>query len=198
MKPRDGGSRNRKSGPDRLRLYQRCQEAIEMLMEHDGHTTLTKYEFCEVLAHRYGNVWRKMDKTPNRRLVEDVCNLTRDQALDPVAAELFAGYVVAYAPNLGGMTLLDPNGEMRLDHLLHLLHGDMQRQQAEKTVIRRRIPSWEAASRSAIKSGDIDLGLLLSQMQNEISSNGFVSDSLVAEFLKLVHQRGGGMAGASK
>jgi hypothetical protein len=190
--PRDyrRGTNSRPGGPDPLRLYQRCQEAVELLMEMDGHTEMTKGEFCEALAKRYGNVWRKIDGSLNKALLNDVMNLTRDQALDPTAAALLAGFVVAYSPNVGGITLLDPTGEMPLPHLLHMLSGDMQRQQAEKTVMRRRVPSWGAAAKSALAGGDHDLGLLLGQMQNEIASSGFVSDSLVAEYIKALRKRG--------
>jgi len=184
------GATHRKTGPDRLALYQRAQEAIEFLIECNGHTTLTKDAFATTMASRYGRKWLRMDGRGNRRMVEEVMNLTRDQDIDQVAASLLGGFVVAYAPNLGGMTLIDPTGEVTLDHQLHMLSGDLQRQQATKTINRRRIAYWKAAGECAMRAGDFKLGRLLSQVENEVNATGFVSDNLVAEYMAALGARG--------
>lgn len=189
-RPPNRGAIHRKQGTDKLALYERTREAIEFLIESDGHTQLTKVEFATALASRHGRIWLKRDGDGNRRLVEDVMNLTRDQDIDGVAASLFGGFVVAYAPNLGGMTLIDPTGELGLDHQLHMLSGDLQRQQATKTINRRRISYWRAAAENLMKAGDYDLARLLSHIENEINGTGFVSDSLVADYMKALSTRG--------
>lgn len=190
MKTSDKGARQRKTGSDRLSLYQRCQEAIDFLIECNGHTTLTKAEFATAMAARCGRRWLKVDGSGNRKMVEDVMNITRDQDLDPTARALFSGYVVAYAPNLGGMTLVDPSGELALDHQLHILNGDLQRQQTVKTTNRRRLSYWRAAAENAMKTSDYELARLLSHVENEIDASGFVSDNLVADYMKALTARG--------
>lgn len=107
-----------------------------------------------------------------------------------MAKGLFDGCVVFYSPSAGGVTLADESGEMLPHHLLHMLSGDLERQQATKTVNRRRITSWRIAAQNAMKDGDFDLGRALSHIENEIDARGFVSDSLVAEFMKLLDRRG--------
>jgi hypothetical protein len=180
------------SGPGRSKfvMYERAREAIEYLMECQGHTPLSKREFADEMANRYGRPWITSGGQPDRRLVSDVCNLTRDQDHDPTARELFGGYMIAYAPNSGGMVLIDPSGEMALHHHLHFLAGDVQMQQKAKTVMRRRISDWKAAALSAMSSGDYDLGRLLSQAENEIDRSGFISDTLVVLYLKALTARG--------
>lgn len=180
------------TSPNKLALYQRAQEAIEILMELSGHTTLTKTDFAVLMSTRYGREWLRGDGTGNRKLVEDVCNLTRDQEDDPYAKALFSGFVVSYAPNLGGMTLLDPTGDISFPHLLHMLAGDLNRQQATKTINRRRLSYWNSAGHSALGSQEPDLARVMFQIEHEIESTGVASDGLVADFLRLVGPRAGG------
>lgn len=163
-------------------LLYRAKEAISFLMECNGHTPLTQGEFATALQHRFGNAW-------SRQLLKDVMTLTRDQDIDEEAREELGGYVISYAPNFGGLTLLDPTGEMPLDSLLHMLSGDIQRQQVTKTVNRRRLNSWRAAAQNAMRSGDFDLGAVLNKIENEIERTGFASDSLVDDFLKVLSAR---------
>lgn len=182
------GSKGREHGKDKLALLQRAKEAIEYLMEQNGHVTLSKGEFAYVMGERYGKVWLRSDGSGNSSLVGGVCTLTREQEAFPLASSLLAGMVVAYAPSIGGMTLLDPSGEPSLDHLLHMLAGDMQAQQKHKTVNRRRVTYWDSGSKGAITHGHMELGLLMGQIKHEIDTTGFASDSLVADFFKLVGQ----------
>lgn len=186
--------RNKSSGIPKAELYLRAQEAIEYLIECNCLTNLSKRDFAAVMAPRYGRVWLYGDGTGNDRLVSDVCNLTRDQAEDPYAAALFGGFTVTYAPNLGGMALFDPEGELSFDALIHMLSGDMQRQQSAKTINRRRIANWNAVGHQALSNGNPDLGRISFQIEREIEANGVASDSLVAEFLRLVSdlQQAGG------
>lgn len=172
------------ASPNRLALYKRAQEAIEFLMECNGHTTLTKQEFAEALAVRFSSEWKR-----GRKLVEEVCTLTRDQDQDPYAASICGGYVIAYAPNIGGMTLLDPSGNLSFKHLLHMLAGDLSQQQKAKTVNRRRVNDWNALGHQALNSMQPDLGRIAFQIEREIEATGFVSDLLVEDFLRLVNQQ---------
>lgn len=179
-------SRKHGSGTPKLDLYLRAQEAIEYLMENNCLTQLSKREFAVVMATRYGRCWLLGDGTGNDRLVSDVCNLTRDQAEDEYAKALFAGFTVTYAPNLGGMALFDPAGELSFDALIHMLSGDLQRQEAAKTVNRRRTANWNAVGHQALSNGNPDLGRIAFQCEHDIDATGIVSSSLVAEFLRLV------------
>lgn len=186
----------RREDRNRLALYDRCREVIEYLMECNGHSPLSKRELADEMANRYGRAWLTRSGDPDRGLVSEVCNVTRDQDRDPVAHELFAGLVISYAPNAGGLVLIDPTGEMALPHQLHMLWGDMQEQQKAKTIMRRRISAWKTCALSAMSSGDFDLGRLLSQAENEIDSGGFVSDTIVVTLLKVLAARGVGGAEA--
>lgn len=172
-------------------LLTRAEEAIAFLMANDGFVPLSKREFAEKMyAATDSRGWLTNDGEPNRRVVEEVCNLTRDQHTWPEVATALGGYMITYAPQSGGATLIGDLGEMKLDHQLHMLAGDITRQQATKTINRRRVASWDTAARQALRSGDHDLGLVLGQIKNEIEMTGFVSDSLVEEFIKLLVGRG--------
>lgn len=165
-------------------LIHRAQQAIEILMECNGFTPLTKSEFADQMARTHGTAWLDNGK-PNRRLVELISALSKDQFLpgNETAASQLGGYVIGYSPTKGGMTLLDANGEMQLDHMLHLLSGDLLRQKNIITVNRRRLTVWKAVAKQAIGRGHVDLGLLAGQIQNEIDRTGFVSEKLASEFL---------------
>jgi hypothetical protein len=173
-------------------LLHRAKQAIGLLMECNGHTELTKTEFAGVLAERHGGAWMTAKGLPNRRLVDEVCALSKDQFLPDkkhVHDEL-AGYVIAYSPTIGGMTLIDATGEMALDHMLHLLAGDLLRQRNIVTMMRRRADVWHALAKQALAHGDIDLGLLAGQIENEINRTGYVGEGLAQEFIELVEVRG--------
>lgn len=172
-------------------LITRAEEAIQFLMDNDGFVPLSKREFAEKMyAATDSRMWLTSSGEPNRKIVEEVCNLTRDQHAWPEVAEALQGYMITYAPQSGGATLIGSAGEMKLDHHLHMLAGDITRQQATKTTNRRRVASWETAARQALRAGDHDLGLILGQIKNEIDMTGFVSDSLVAEFISMLVGRG--------
>lgn len=162
-----------------------------VLIEEDGFVDCTKNEFAELMYERTRRPqWLKKDGSPNRSLVEDVCNLTRDQDAWPEVATELSGYRVVYAPSKGGMVLIGADGEMKLEHLVRMLWGDARRQQEAKTVGRRRVSSWRTAAQMASRSGDLDLGLLMAQMENEVNTTGFVSDSLYTEFEAALRKRG--------
>lgn len=183
-----GAVRSERDQLNQLEKYQRAQEAIEYLMENNGHVPCHKTEFAYVMAQRYGRTWLNSDGKGNGKLVGQICTMTRDQAVDPFAEAMFRGFVVAYAPNIGGMTLFDPDGEPTFDHLLHMLSGDMQQQQKTRTINRRRVPYWNTAAKAAIKHGQTELGLLMGQIEHEIATTGFASDQLVVDFMDRVGQ----------
>lgn len=181
------------AGPEKaipLNLYTRAQEVVEYLMEHNGYTTMSKRELAEEMADRFGRPWRNRAGDPDRKLLSDICALTKDQDRNPTASALFCGMVVDYSPTLGGMVLIDPTGAMALPHQLHMLAGDVQAQQRTKTMNRRRLQVWKAVALAGFSSGDFDLGRVCSQIENEINTTGFVSDTLVVEYLALIRDRG--------
>jgi len=166
-------------------MLARSQEAIEFLMENDGFYPSHKGAFAQAMYDRTKRShWLRNDGFPNRQLVADVCNFMRDQHQWPEVEAILGGYMVVYAPNSGGMTLVGSHGEMKQEHLLHMLGGDMARQQQAKTTNRRRVAGWKTGANQACQAGQIELGLLMGQIQNQIDATGFATDSLVAEFYK--------------
>jgi hypothetical protein len=169
-----------------------AQKAIECLIDHGGFVADSKAQF----ALRMGWTTRGTGGVdePDRRMVENICNLTRDTAYDPTewpaAAEALAGYVIAYSPSIGGMTLIDPKGDLTLDHLTHILLGDLQKQKATKTINKRRLPSWKAAGDNAAAGGDLDMARLFWQAENEIKQTGFVSDQVIGQIFSTADSRG--------
>lgn len=188
------GGRNRYWERDAAKqtvLIRRAEQVIEVLMENNGFTPLTKSDFAGVMAQRFGSAWLQNGK-PNRRLVDQVAGLSKDQFLpgnEGVHGRL-RGFVIAYSPSIGGMTLIDETGEMSLAHMLHITAGDLLRQKNVITVHRRRLDVWNAIAKSAIANGDVDLGLLAGQIQREIEMTGFVSEAIASEFLQAVEAKG--------
>jgi hypothetical protein len=171
-----------------LTLVLRAREAIEFLVAEgqDYYWAGSKAAFAAALG------WFRADgETPDRRLVEDVCNLTRDQeGLSPMLQEELAGFVISYAPSVGGMTLLDPGAsDMPLHHYAHILVGDMQRQQQALTTNRRRLPTWKKAGAIAANGDDHELARLFWQGENEISRTGFVTESTMGELNQVLMSR---------
>jgi hypothetical protein len=187
--------KRRSSGVSKLDVYLRAQEAIDYLMECDGITDLPKKDFAVVMGARHPNKgWLLGDGTGNAALVAEICTLSREQPSDGYAASTFAGYVIDYAPSIGGMHLVDPAGKPSLEGLVHMLMGDMQRQQTAKTVNRRRIEVWNAVGHQAFDAGNADLGRVAFQIEREINATGFAADSLVMEFASLIEAMGRGDA----
>lgn len=170
-------------------LVRAAQKAIEYLIDHDGFVECTKQQFGLIMGWHFRDGNR--DKG-NERYVQDVCNVTRDQDKWPEVAEALGGYVVSYAPNKGGLSLVDPTGELPLEHLVHILVGDIQKQQGIKTTNRRRLPTWKALGSSAFNAGDQELSRLAFQAEQDIDSTGFVGESLVVALHKVVASRGYG------
>lgn len=161
-------------------------QAVERLMESGGFLPDTKAQF----ALRMGWVLPRDGKDePDRRRVENICNLTRDQHEWPEIADQLGGYVIAYSPNQGGMLLVDPTGEQPLDHLTQMLMGDLQKQQGIKTINRRRLPTWKTAGDAASALGDNEMARLFWQAEGEINKTGFVSDSVIGDIFKAARVR---------
>jgi len=157
---------------------QRAACAVEELMKCDGFWEGSK----EAFANKMG--W------PDRRAVEEAQRITQDQDRWPAARALLSGFRISYAPSQGGMLLIGRDGDLSLDHQLHFLAGDLQRQQAEKTVLRRRIPNWKAIGDQAAKAGELDIARICWQCANELDTHGFISDHLTGEYFKVLATRG--------
>jgi len=157
---------------------QRAARAVEALMECNGFWEGTKEEFATKMG------W------PDRRAVEEAQRITQDQDRWPAAKQVLGGFRIGYAPSQGGMTLIGRDGELPLDQQLHFLSGDLQRQQGEKTILRRRIPNWKAIGDQAAKTGELDVARICWQCANELDAHGFVSDHLTGEYLQLLATRG--------
>ena len=172
-----------------LTTAQFAHEAIECLIDNGGFVDDNKKQFALRLGWVLPGSPGGID-VPNVRLVQDVCNLTRDQdEWEPIKLSL-GGFVITYSPSRGGMLLIDPSGEMPLLHIVHMLIGDLQRQNGIKTQHRRRVPYWKAAGDGAVQTGDHDMARVFFQGEGEIKSTGFVSDSTIGALFELARSRG--------
>lgn len=163
-----------------------AERAIHFLIDRGNFWSGTKEQFAFAME------WVKADGSADRRRVENVCNLTRDQDdLSDWIGKTLGGFLIAYAPSDGGMTLVDPSAsEMPLDHFVHVLAGDVQRQKQHKTENRRRIPTWTKAGQAAMNGGDAELARLCWQAENEVNSAGFVSDTTAGQLFSCFVSRG--------
>lgn len=179
----DMGPQQEPRGPS-LQAIQRAKQAVETLIDCRYKWNGTKEQFAIKMG------WYDSDLRPSRRMVEEACNISRSQADWPdVRAEL-GGLVIAYAPNEGGMILMDWSGEMPLEHQVHFLVGDAQRQQQHKTENRRRLPAWEAAGNSAVMMNDRELSQLFFSGKNEVERTGFISDLTHQRLMQALASRG--------
>ncbi len=175
--------------PYTIDLVNDAKSAIEHLMQHGGFTPLTKDQFAIKMD------WMRDELKPNRSLVESVCNLTRDVEDTPdaypawVVAQL-GGYVIAYAPSDGGMCLLGEGVELDARMFVHLITGDLQKQQAMKTMMRRRLPMWKKVVQAFADTGQWGLAKALAKGENEVETAGMVSDHVVGEVFKAAREIG--------
>lgn len=171
--------------PSSVALQFKAAKAVEFIIERGGFYPGNKNDFAIEMG------WTTRDGKPNRKVVEDVCTLTREQQNNPSVAELLGGFVISYAPSRGGMTLWDPLSEDEpLDHYVHLFVGDLQRQKQHETENRRRVPAWRTAGDICARGGDKELGRLCYQAEGEINSTGFVSDHTMGQLMKTFAARG--------
>lgn len=176
------GARFAHRGPRRHFLIERAVEVIEWMMDNDGYTELTKREAVEVLARRYGSVWKTVGGEANRKLLVDVVALMHDQHDSDEVAERLGGYMIRYSPNIGGLTLVGALGEMDVRHLAMTLLGDLEMQQRALTAIRRRTSGWKTLSEKAFIDGKVDLARCCAQIEREIDTRGYVPGDLVDDY----------------
>lgn len=167
-----------------LQAIQRAKDAIEVLIDCHYIWPGTKEQFAIKMG------WFDKDLNPNREMVAEVCNMTRDQDEWPEVKAELGGMRIAYAPSEGGMVLMDLSGDMPLTHQVHFLIGDAQRQQQHKTENRRRLPSWEAAGNSAVMMQDRELAQLFFNGKNEIERSGFITDLTAQKLFQALAARG--------
>jgi hypothetical protein len=172
--------------PRSVRTLLDAEKARDFLIDRGGFWAGTKAQFAFAMD------WVTRENDPDRRRVEEVCNLTRDQEhLAPHVQETIGGFVIAYSPSQGGMVLIDPAGDdMPVEHYMHILAGDIARQQQHKTENRRRLPTWKKAGQAAANSGDHELARLCWQAEHEIDKTGFTSDTLHSDYFKVLIARG--------
>ncbi len=166
----------------------RAQEAIDYIIAcgEEGGTFLdmTRDQFAKELG------WVDSRGNPQRKLVEDAFTCTRTQHLYPEAQGLLGGYTISYAPNRGGIALFDPDGKRSTRRLVNAVKGDIQMQQKIKTTNARRIPTWNVLGTQAANEGDMDFGRICWQIEHEIKTTGFVSDTLISEFFQALRVGG--------
>lgn len=180
---------NGKLTPWSIDLVNHTKAAVEYLMDHNGFVADTKVQF----ALRMG--WLDSNDQPDRRLVENVCNLTRDvdQAPDGYpdwVAEQLGGYVIAYADVRGGMQLLGDGVDFDPRMYVYVLTADLQHGQAIKTHNRRRLPMWLKSAEGFADHGDTGLAMLFAKAEDQIASTGMVADKLVGDIFKALRASG--------
>lgn len=185
----DKGAAMNRVVADRMRLIDRAKDVIEFLMEHDGATPLTAREFAGALAARYGRRWTTMNGEPNKELLKQVKQLMHDQHLDAEVNAQLGGYMLDYSPTGGGMVLIGALGEMKQDHLLHMLAGYLHRQLSISTILRRSTAQFRVAGEQAHRSGDFRLTNVLSKIEDQIDRQGAVDLSTIDEFRTLMEER---------
>lgn len=181
MSKADGGGVIRPLSP-RFGTHQAAVKAIEFLIQQESFYPGTKRQFAFAM-----NWYQPDGKSADVRRVQDVCKHTRDQEnLPGWMQDELAGMVIAYAPIKGGMTLIDPSDGSNLDlhHYVHLLAGDLTRQQQHRTENRGRLAMWSALTTAAFSAGYQRLAKLSAQAEDQIKQNGEVSESTTEEFMK--------------
>lgn len=173
-------------GVPSLQLIRDARIAVEYLIDQGGFTACSKNEFALKMGWTVGT---GRDERPDRRRVEDICNLTRDQEQWPEASVL-GGYVIAYAPSQGGMTLVGDDVDIDARMYVHLLVGDLQKQEASKTVNRRRRPMWQKVGEAFAAHGEVALARLFFQAEDQIKTQGVVNSDLVGEVYKTLIANG--------
>ena len=179
------------NGPQReprrpsIQQIQRANQAIETLIDCHYKWNGTKEQFAIKMGWYEGP-----DHHPSRRMVEEACTITRDQNDWPDIRADLGGLIIAYAPEEGGMILIDWSGDMPLEHQVHFLIGDAQRQQQHKTENRRRIPTWEAAGNAAVMMNDPELAQLFFAGKNEVERSGFITDLTSRKLFQAIAARG--------
>lgn len=168
-----------------LALVLKAERAILWLVDHGSFWSGSKEQFAIVMD------WNKPDGTPDRRQVEDVCNLTRDQEhLAEWVQQTLGGMEIAYSPSDGGMVLVDPGAsELPLLHYAHVLAGDMARQRQTQTENRRRLPTWRKTGSIAANGGDHELARLCWQAEDEIKHTGFIQEGTTAKLFQVLSSR---------
>lgn len=165
----------------RFSIHQAAVKAVEFLIQQESFYPGTKRQFAFAMG------WYQPDgKSADVRRVQDVCKHTRDQEdLPDWMQQELAGMVIAYAPIKGGMTLIDPSGgSLDLHHYIHLLAGDLARQQQHRTENRGRLAMWKALTNDAFTAGYQGLARISAQAEAQIKQNGEVSEATTEEFMK--------------
>lgn len=185
----DNGAPFRRATERQMHLYDRAKEVIEFLMDNDGYSPLTATEFAGALAGRYGNAWLNMSRKPNKALLTEVKQLMHDQHDNPETAAQLGGFMLDYAPTGGGFVLIGSLGEMKQEHLLHMLAGYLHQQVTISTVLRRSKAEWRTAGEQANRSGDFELTNVLAKIEDQIDRQGSVDHSTIDEFRRVMSAR---------
>ena len=153
---------------------------IEFLADQGGFFSGSKAAMAKAMD------WTTRDGFPDRRRVEECCNLTRDQKQFPALVEIFTGCTIVYSMTKGGLWLEDPTApDPGPLYRMFLLQGDLQAQQREETVHRRRQQDWEAVIEGAYRTNDLALGRLCDEALKELKEQGRISNRVTGQLLKL-------------
>jgi hypothetical protein len=161
---------------------QRAETAIALLIDNGNFIPATKEQFA--LMAGFIQPGPNGHDIAQRQWVEDVCNATRDHP------QHFGGFVICYSPSDGGMVLIDPDGSMSMWAMIKLINGDMRTQHACQTMMRRRLPTWNAFGRQLAQQGDVDGSRLAFQAEGELDQHGIVTETTWIALAKHLLARG--------
>jgi len=174
------------ANPPNLSQLEDAKKSIEYMMKRGGFVEYTKRQFAAAMGWYKGT--GKDD--PDRARVERMCNLTRDQDQWGWVSELLGGFAISYAPQQGGMILVDESGEIPLDHMWHQILGDLQLQHKAQTMNKRRLPTWRKAGSQSANNDNLELARLCWQAENEIEHTGFVTETTYVNLIKSLRALG--------
>ena len=168
-----------------LTILADAQQIMEYIIEkHDEYFPGTKLQLCCELGGKYLEYDGVVPKA-RVDLIERACQYTKDRP------EEFAGIHMAYAPNDGGVAVIDPeSGEMPPHMFVHVLRGDFARQTQHETENRRRMPMYDAMAQKYSRAGDNELARICYACLAEIKSEGRISQTTRNELMKALKQRG--------
>lgn len=172
-------------GSTNLTIWARANQIIQYVWEkHDLYYSGTKAQLACVLGGEFLD-YRGAIPDPRVDRIEEAAAYTKDRP------EEFSGMVIAYAPNDGGVAVVDPDmpADLPPQMLVSIVRGDMARQQQQETEMRRRIPIYQAWATSCSRSGDYELASILTKCEHEIDTDGRVRQLTRTDLFKALGAR---------
>lgn len=168
-----------------LTVLDRAEMAILYLHDHNGWLpSCTREDFAKRMN------WLRPDGEPDRRMVEHVFTMTREQHRWEEVASRLGGYVIAYAETVGGVAFVGSDGLPILPAMVHILRGDAVRDQTARTENARRLPTLRKLAEGAANDKEFDLWRIFNRAYMDVERDGFYSTDVAAELDAYVKAHG--------